>query len=450
MTDVVARGRKFERFVADLFRQRHFDVRVNAGIAQPRQTDIFAIKVSEQYLIECKWQQRHVDIDDIDSLRARLSRTRPDVVGLLISMSGFTEGALEDVRLRRQQPILLISGGELRELHDGYLSLPQLLARKADALLRDARVLLDEDRNRQLRKPHLPLPLPDREFLDATGGRSHVADFAGGFTSIVFTQELYDIDWAFPGGSGVSVDFLVDVYDELDLLNAFASLIDLGWVTKHGRWVIRQSSRNWYGLGVHSLIDELPRWQPRAEHHTEHLVYLDRCDNGFYTILADPASHPSRRILRMEVSFQLEGLPLDTTPLLQLCRVLGVHENLVSRPRVQNSRNLVHLRQAGITDLAVTGYLVADDPFGTYQRQWVTGIIVDNPFFVRAVDKQAVMVPHEALAELRQTGSLICDLRQHHPVDDPPSQYVLERIEWAWASDTLVCRPIADWPDHPR
>lgn len=87
--------------MADLFRRDHFSVRHNAGTARPRQTDVFASRTTETYLVECKWQTDKADIEDLDSLRARLRRTDRSVVGLLVSMSGFTGTRVQDVGERR-------------------------------------------------------------------------------------------------------------------------------------------------------------------------------------------------------------------------------------------------------------------------------------------------------------------------------------------------------------
>jgi hypothetical protein len=70
LNDPQRRGRGLERLVGDLFRRHHFSATINPGIARPRQTDVLATRVSEHYLVECKWRSHKADADDIDSLRA--------------------------------------------------------------------------------------------------------------------------------------------------------------------------------------------------------------------------------------------------------------------------------------------------------------------------------------------------------------------------------------------
>jgi Holliday junction resolvase len=170
------RGRMFERYVADVFRQHHFKVTMDPKTARPRQTDVLAAKVHEVYLIECKWRSDKANMDDLDSLRSRLRRVDGAVVGILISYHGFTGTVLHDVEHFREQPILLVSGDELRELGTRVGTLPDLLWRKKEALLTDGKVLLDEPyRSRRARRKvlfSLPATAHQFESADAISGNS--------------------------------------------------------------------------------------------------------------------------------------------------------------------------------------------------------------------------------------------------------------------------------------
>lgn len=294
------RGTELERFVADLFRRYHFTVRLNAGTARPRQTDVLASLATETYLIECKWRSDKADIDDIDSLRARLRRTDRSVVGLLVSVSGFTGTALHDVGHDRGQAIVLISGEELRLLTQWGESLPSLLWRKKEALLADGTVLLDEpSRKRAVRRPRIALPPAEDRFIRADGTQSPVVECAGQFDPFVFAQKLPDIDWVPAIGLGVTLDVAPAVLDERHLLDLVDRLAELGWVTSDARWSIQQSTRNWHGLGCAAFAAELANWGERAQvthaHHSEEICYMDRCDGGFYTITANLPHTSDRR-----------------------------------------------------------------------------------------------------------------------------------------------------------
>lgn len=445
LPDAARRGRALEQYVARLFRARHFTVILNPRAASPRQTDLIAVKLDDRYLIECKWRSKPATINDVDALRSRLHRTSQDAVGVLISMQGFTEEVKIDVRYQRQQPVLLLSGQELRKLASGFgASLPALLYRKKEALLRDATVLLDDIRAPKRRSANLPYPQPQLQFASLNGqARTPVIDCRGGFDPVTFSDRLVDIDWAPATGAGVSLDLRPEFADEAEVLRGFDVLLDHGWVSEDGRWSIHQLERTWHGIGLEALIAEMPRWQQRAHHHSEQISYVDRCDGGFYSLMIDIAANRRRWVSYVELSFQLEGWPLDSTPLIHLCRALGIHDHMNVRPRKKRSIKLWHPRPE-VTDVVPRWYVIADEWVDVETEDpWVTGIVIDNPFPQRNTSSEPD-VPLN-LAALRDSEFLICDLRHHHPQSQQPASYFLHHIEWAWASSWMVCRPVADW-----
>lgn len=450
LPDPARRGLALEQYVARTFRVRHFTVILNARAASPRQTDLLAVKLDDRYLIECKWQNKPATIEDVDALRARLSRTRPDIVGVLISMEGFTNTATDDVQARRHQPILLLSGSELRELENGFHgSLPALLYRKREALLRDASVLLDGRPARPEPGPGIPYPQPELHFSSVEGGiRTNVIDCRGQFEPVTFSHKLVDIDWTPATGTGVSLDLQLDFDDEAEVLHGLDILLDHGWVSEDGRWSIHQAERTWHGIGLEALVGQIPQWRDRAHHHSEQIAYIDRCDGGFYSIVMDISASEDRRVSYMELSFQLVGMPLDSSPLLHLCRALGVYEGIHIRPLKKRSRRLWHPGPARI-EVAARWHVVADDWVSDAAKDpWVTGIVVGNPF-LEGGEPGLVELPHK-LAALRTSEFLICDLRHHHPQSYRPSSYFLHHFEWSWAGERMVCRPVADYPYPPQ
>lgn len=444
------RGLALERFIADVFRQYHFKVNLNPGVARPRQTDVLATKITEVYLIECKWRSDKANIDDIDSLRSRLRRTNGGVIGVLVSVPGFSGSVLFDVEHHREQPILLISGDELQLIASGSDSLSNLLWRKKEALLADGRVLLDEPaRKRTTKRRLMALPPAESQFVLPEGGSSQVIRCEGVFGQFVFAHELPDIDWMPATGLGVTLDVALQVLDQRGLLDLIDKLADLGWATLNARWSIQQSTRNWHGLGSAAFAVELPRWQQRADgpevHHSEEICYLDRCDGGFYTLTAKLAAHKIRQTTMASLSFQLEGTPLDAGPLLQLCRSVGVHDSLYFRPRTKKSVSR-HLPSGLLVESVQPIYYLTtterdpDFPFA----EWVTGIVIINPFRRSPENESSERLPEE-LRLLRDSEQLVCDLAHHHPRNGRRYVYHLRGFEHAWTSDVMVCRPIADW-----
>lgn len=448
--DSSARGRALEGLVAKLFRRSHFAVTENSQVATPRQTDLFVVKLNDRYLVECKWLNKPATIEDLDSLRNRLGRTSADVIGILISMGGFSKEVLNEVRLRRREPVLLFSSEELRQAEQSPQLLLDLLYRKREALSQHAEVLLDQPR--QLRRTaELPYPRSPKRFRSVAGVESQVTEFAGGFSSTAFVDSVTDVDWTTSLGRGVSFDVELPVLDEADVITALNTMVDLGWVTGGGRWSIQQLSREWHGLGIESLMEELPRWEHRVEHHSEQFLYVDNCDGGFYTFHADLGAHRQRMARRASLSFLLDGVPLDPAPWQQLCRTLGVHEGLRFRPLDHPGVSTVlftprHDRER--VDVTVAGWIVGndwrqdDDPEG-----WATGVLIANPFHP---GNATAIAPPEGAASLTEGETLICTLKQHHPIADVQDNYFLSRIEWAWTADAFICSPQVDWPYEPK
>src|SRR5262245_52866661 len=101
MRGAARRGREFEIEIATLLRAASFRVVENAGVARPRQTDLYAQCEGLDLLVEVKNQQRKVDVSDIDALRSRLHRTTADVVGAIFTTSKLTAGAIKAIEADR-------------------------------------------------------------------------------------------------------------------------------------------------------------------------------------------------------------------------------------------------------------------------------------------------------------------------------------------------------------
>ncbi|MFC5268955.1 restriction endonuclease [Kribbella qitaiheensis] len=449
----VRRGRELELLVANLFRQLHFEVRINPGTARPRQTDVLASKAGEVYLIECKWRSDKANVDDIDSLRSRLRRTDGGVVGILVSFNGFTGSVLFDVEHHREQPVLLISGEELQRAAGRMETLSDLLWRKKDALLTDGRVMLDEPVTKPVKskRPIITLPDANSSFLTSAGLPSSVIECGGSFSGMLFARKLADIDWVHATGHGVTLDVTPSVRDERELLGLVAKLANLGWATSDASWSIQQTTRNWHGMGSAAFAEQLPRWKHRAgspeSHHSEQICYFDRCDGGFYTLTAGIAANPSRWTLAPVLSFQLQGIPLDTGPLLQLCRSVGIHEGLYFRPRAEPSVRRYRDGKPLANDVTPIHLVTSpkSNPELTFDH-WVTGIVIANPFHI-ANGHDGPSFPPEIPSQVCGSEHLICALAHHHPLDGRELSYDLVRIEDTSTSDALVIRPVADWLD---
>lgn len=455
LRDPVRRGRRLDPLVARVMERASFKVYPNAGVARPRQTDVMAQDGRDWYLIEAKWTEAPADIDATASLFDRLTRAaRSQLVGVMVSMSGFTDGAIEDVEARRaQHPILLVEGPEFDHAVEDVTEIRRLLRRKHAALVADGRVLLASRTPVTAVAPvqtAAPLKRSPAVFLTDDGRETQWIAAPGEFSGFTFVRDLPDIDWVTSGGLGVSFDLSLPVegVDALEIV--LQTLSRLGHTTSSGHWSIQQATTNWHGMGAAALIDALHQWKRRFRaletvHHTEDVLYADEYDGGFYTLHAGVQSSEPRHVWRPELSFQLRGIPLDVGPIRHLCEALGAEGEPYFRPRDEKSVKTARLRartpmRVRPTTLIVEPERNARAPFD----KWVVGIVVPNPY-KSASRKQPKALDEDVPIALMETGVLVCDLRSHHPLSEPPDSYHLVDAEWAWSSDGLVLRIRADW-----
>ncbi|MEV3979298.1 restriction endonuclease [Nonomuraea sp. NPDC049758] len=459
------RGQQLEELLERLFQQAHFRVHRNAGIARPRQTDLVASYGDRWYLIEAKWENTPAGVDVFDAVRSRLERAASAaVIGVIVSVSGFTATVREQVtQYRGREPVLLLGEEELMQVLQAPETLAHLLWTKWETLVTHGRVHLPVgNRHRRRRRPSTDLSASDLTLLSTDLTPLPYVTSGGGYAELVFVQDLPDVDWVPADGSGVSLDLPVRALDEnglADLLHAFDSL---GWMTSRPNWSIQQATLNWHGVGAREFLNALRAWRERCEglqhaHHTEQVTYFDVCQGGgFYTLAADIANHASRMVSHCNVSFQLPGIPVDNQPLRHLFEQFDAIATGYYRPLT--ARAVIRRRAENNVPLKPTGYLVSADPFPGdppeyasrrdespecphTPSKWVTAIVAENPFR----KDSNVSAPRDWPRSLEDTELIVCSLRSHHPLSKIPDAYHLDSWEHARTTDIRAFRAVADW-----
>jgi restriction endonuclease len=450
-SDHKRRGYGLEKLVARLFRRAHFRVKPNAGMAKPRQTDIVAEGGGHVFLVETKWTTRSSSIAEIDSLKARLGNTHSSVVGVLISISGFSPTAIEAVGARRDRPMLLIEGKDIEEACKRDADLRLILRNRLDALLLDGDVLVGERLPSRQRGIASGDPVDgDAYLLMRDGSRVPWIYARGSFSSFTFSRELNDPDWVAASGAGVTFDLSLSIRTVADVALALSELSSLGWATGAGQWSIAQSETNWHGIGPASLVQALLCWKERYQdagsiHHTEQVVYQDVCDDGFYTLMLDVDAYNPRLVWRSDMSLQLSGIPLDLDPIRELCRTFDVQARTRFRPRTDKMLGRVWLSNKS-AEVKPVAFMVSERPERPPDRQsMVCGLVVKNPYYA---EKHRNELADEMPRPVEETELLVCDLRSWHQLGKT-LKYRLEMCEWANTSDALVARVVVDWLD-PR
>lgn len=446
------RGYGLEKLVARMFRRAHFRVKSNAGMAKPRQTDLVAEGGGHVFLVETKWTTRSSSIAEIDSLRARLEKTHSSVVGVLISVSGFSRQAIEAVGARRDRPMLLIDGKDIEEACKRDADLRRILRNKLDALLLDGDVLVGERLPSRQRRIASGDPVDgDAYLLMRDDSRVPWIHARGSFSGFTFSRGLNDPDWVPASGAGVTFDLSLSIHTVADVALALSELSSLGWATGAGHWSIAQSEANWHGIGPANLVQALLCWKERYRdagsiHHTEQVVYQDVCDDGFYTLMIDVDAYDPRLVWRSDMSLQLSGIPLDLDPIRELCRTFDVQARTRFRPRTDKVLKRVWLRQDQ-TEVKPVAFVVNERTWPPDRRSMVCGLVVENPYYAQ---KDRIRgLADEMPRPLEETEFLVCDLGSWHQLGQK-LKYRLNMCECAETSDALVARVVVDWLDPRR
>lgn len=458
-TDERRRGRMFELLIQRLFTACHYRVKRGPRMARPRQTDLLASKDRDDYLIEVKWQENPADVADLDNLQARLHRTPLHLIGMLLSMSGFTKQAIAELENHRQRIVLLFDFEEIDRLLSGNLEIDSLIREKRDAFVGEGRVSFLRSPSHWRTRPipdRTVLPSPDLQIVVPQSDIVPWISGAGGFGPLVFARDLPDVDSIAALGSGVGFDLpLHAVRRPEDLAYVLDALRDVGWISEFGCYSILQSEVCWHGTGAGSFLNAIDAWTSRYAnvktrlHHTEEATYMDLWEHGFFTFVAN-LSHDNGHVHHAKISAQLYGIPLSTESFRLLASTFGREGQVYFRPLKQPAISTHHwsFRDHRLTPVA---FLCSSD-------RWVEGIVVRNPFYLPK-RSQSLGSLHESLRPLREHELICCRLSSAHELGAKVDFYFLRHAEATRTDDVAVFCVTADWhmtdrkrrsSDHPR
>lgn len=446
LLDAKHRWQPFEGLVASLFKRGHFRIERASRAAGDRQLDLVASRRGSVYMVEAKWHDRALAVDEIDGLYGRLDGSAPATIGVLISPSGFSDGLKAEIRRKKGRPVLLIGPTELAAVLEDPRSLASTLQRKLDHFLVTGEVQVgsnDADftgvssSTWGLRQPYL---------IDTEGTRLPWIRSDSGFGEFVFTQELADVDWVPGGGYGVSLDLQPGLHSERGLIDLVNELVQGGWLSVGAAWTIEQFNASWHGLGweqfLHAIVSSEERYEEIDHvHHREAFCLTDSLDGRLLVLTGDLSASPERASFHSNLCFHLQGVPLDPEPFSHLADVIGDEGPLYWRPMARRSVESVGFRRERRI-LDPVAYVVEDAPEDEHDPVWVRGLVIANPFGGEEPDG---VDPLEWPAGVNETALIVCSLGQWHPWTDKPERYELRNVEWAHTTDASVVRVVADW-----
>jgi hypothetical protein len=444
-------GRALELEVLELLRNNGFRVHLDAKAARPRQTDIVALGKEMNLLIEVKDRQRSVDVNDIDSLRARLSRTTPDVIGMIFTTSSITAGAVKLIESDRTRETLVFVGNEMTLLREQKARLSNLISKKRTELRINGRAWFRTSADGDYLDVALPKTNISFRCDDRTGGYfcSNTV-----FAHAAFALEIPDTGWGIPDGEGVRLHLTLSLSTLRELQDLFGYLHDSFGLSSDGAFTIHQSGACWHGSGVRNFLlaaaDIWPRYKSASMnrvHHSEDLIYFDQLGNGWLSVCTRqrvPDGSPTKRssfLYDTHVCIQLPGVPVDAAPYIDLCRYTG--NEWADFRGVDGRRTLTRrLKKRMKLDVVGTAVRSYDD---REDDRWVVGLIARNPFYGQEQLPTELESEGSPLHDLLEMELLLCHLRHHIEEGDEVDQFLLEGFVTTDAENAQVIRPFGTW-----
>lgn len=444
-------GKALELEVLQLLRNNGFRAHLDAEAARPRQTDIVAHGKGINLLIEVKDRKRSVDVGDIDSLRARLSRTTPDVIGVIFTTSSITDGAIKEIESDRTRETLVFVATEMTLLREQKARLSNLISKKRSELRINGRAWFRTSADGDYLG--VALPKPNIDFKHDAGATGYFCSKTG-FAHSAFALEIPDTGWGIPDGEGVRLSLTLSLSTLRELQDLFGYLHDLFGLSSNGAFTIHQSDACWHGSGIRNFLstaaDVWPRYKAASMervHHSEDLIYFDQFGNGWLSVYSRQRvpdgnlTETSSYLFDTQVCIQLPGVPVDAAPYIDLCRYTG---NEWADFRGVYGRRTFTKRLKKPVELEVVGTAVRS--YGDREDdRWIVGLIARNPFYGKRRLPSELETDGSSLHDLLQMELLLCYLRNHIEEGDEVDKYMLEGVETTDAEHAQVIRPFGTW-----
>ncbi len=122
------RGYALERMLHELFELFDMDPRASFKITGEQIDGAFTFENTD-YLLEAKWQQELVGIQQLDAFKGKVSRKLATTLGLFLSINGFSADAVS-LHSAHGSVMILMDGSDLMAVLEGRIELGALLLRK--------------------------------------------------------------------------------------------------------------------------------------------------------------------------------------------------------------------------------------------------------------------------------------------------------------------------------
>ena len=128
------RGREFQKLFGRVI-ELYGWLRIEGLRTSHEEIDVIVHKRGDYYLVECKWRKGRIQSSVVRELFGKL-KNRAEIRGVLVSMSGFTSGAMEQVRdFADTRLILLFGKDDFLDILRGIKSFDELLEERRHDLI---------------------------------------------------------------------------------------------------------------------------------------------------------------------------------------------------------------------------------------------------------------------------------------------------------------------------
>lgn len=122
------RGYALERILRKLFELFDMDPRASFKITGEQIDGAFTFERTD-FLLEAKWQQELIGIEELDAFAGKISRKLDNTLGLFLSVTGYSSNAV-GLHTATRPVMILMDGSDLMAVLEGRIDLGALLLRK--------------------------------------------------------------------------------------------------------------------------------------------------------------------------------------------------------------------------------------------------------------------------------------------------------------------------------
>jgi hypothetical protein len=436
------RGLLFEAFLAEMLEEESFAVSSDPKIAKPRQTDLYAERDDLSFLIEAKWWRNPIHTGHISAVRDRLRSCPPNVFACVFSMSGYTDEGVKQALRDRSLEMVLFDEAEIRGIAAGDFSFPELLIEKRKQLRDKARMwfkeqIADERRHfrRQLGPPVLQV---------ANGIKAWVLSMNKQH-EVLFAKEMLDLG-EYNSDTAISLRLPLNLRSCDELIRFLRKLKKQIGLAGDETFAIHQQSAGWYGFGAENFITAVKSWEQRyrelsweSYHHSEEIAFFDRLQFGGMVCLTS-RQRVGKDIFLHSTFLEVltSGVPVDITGLRRLC---ALTENMDARLETMLNKPVETYRFHPRIPIDAVGKIITSEP----GQDYVSGLIVKNPFFDKPLPIEKFPSRNSPLAFLSNNELLMCAMPQWHIANALKYEYDLVAVEGCWIENLPALYVHCDW-----